>query len=86
MRATTVYLEEEYPMPLYEYRCEACGVTFEKLLPRAESQKKVPCPQCGSVRVRRLFSGFAIGKSGSSTSSSSVASCPTCSGGVCNLP
>ena len=42
-------------MPTYEYRCEACGHTFEQF----QSIKADPirrCPQCGKNKVKRLIS------------------------------
>src|SRR5207247_6670745 len=42
-------------MPTYEYRCDACGHTFEQF----QSIKADPirrCPQCGKAKVRRLIS------------------------------
>ena len=40
-------------MPLYDYRCNACGESFE-LLVRAST---VPtCPQCASVALERQVS------------------------------
>ena len=41
-------------MPTYEYKCEACGHTFEKF----QSIKAKPvrkCPECGKMKVRRLL-------------------------------
>ena len=37
-------------MPIYEYRCEACGDKFEKLLRRSEDAMESGCPagMCGS--------------------------------------
>ena len=69
-------------MPLYEYQCQRCGTTFEELVSLAERDNGRECPKCHSKRARRLVSLFATG---SSSDSSSVTSCPTCSTGVCNL-
>ena len=41
-------------MPTYDYKCTACGHTFEKF----ESIKSEPmkrCPQCGKAKVKRLI-------------------------------
>ena len=46
-------------MPLYEYHCVACQLTFEELTPMSESAKKKPCPECGK-RAPRIVSAFAI--------------------------
>src|SRR5688500_6652623 len=42
-------------MPTYEYKCDACGVEFE----RFQSIMAAPikrCPECGKAKVRRLIS------------------------------
>ena len=45
-------------MPIYEYRCEACGKSSTALLPRWNSPDPA-CPNCGQERLRRLVSTFA---------------------------
>ena len=44
-------------MPLYEFRCNACGVEFEVLV-RGEVQQS--CPGCESTDVKRKVSLFAV--------------------------
>lgn len=34
-------------MPIYEYNCEKCGKTFEKLIRASDGDKKIECPDCG---------------------------------------
>ena len=43
-------------MPLYEYQCQGCGQTFEKLTFHEEGQ--VRCPKCGGG-VQKLMSPFS---------------------------
>jgi len=43
-------------MPLYEYHCQACGNTFEKLLP-IEGRDLASCEKCGA-KADRLVSPF----------------------------
>ena len=43
-------------MPMFEFKCEECGARFEEL---TAAGTPVPCPQCGSERVRRLYSEVA---------------------------
>jgi len=63
-------------MPIYEYRCDACGEKFE-LFVRASVQRDVPaCPECGSPKVQKVISLFGVGGPGGS-SKSSAASCGT---------
>ena len=40
-------------MPLYAYRCTACGHKFEKIQKFGAKQEKV-CPKCGGVLERPL--------------------------------
>lgn len=53
-------------MPTYEYKCDACGHTFEKVQSiKADSLKK--CPVCGKQKLRRLIGvggGFIFKGSG----------------------
>lgn len=57
-------------MPLFEFRCTACGVRFESLVRR--EAEAVECPGCGALDVERLLSapsaprmaGSAVGKVG----------------------
>jgi putative FmdB family regulatory protein len=43
-------------VPVYEFKCDACGAEFEELVvPGATA----PCPACGNERVTRRFSAIA---------------------------
>ncbi|NLI00714.1 MAG: zinc ribbon domain-containing protein [Chthonomonadales bacterium] len=46
-------------MPIYEFRCNACSTTFESLQ-RSYNSEGVRCPECGSDRLARLISSFAV--------------------------
>jgi putative FmdB family regulatory protein len=48
-------------MPIYEYRCQACGEEFEKLVRSSADADKVECPRCHQVHVKRLLSLFGLG-------------------------
>ena len=61
-------------MPIYEYRCEACGKDFERFVPTGATA--VACPGCESGHVKRTLSIVAF-----KTSSGFVPS--TMSGGGC---
>ena len=43
-------------MPIYAYRCSACGTEFERLV---RSATKVSCPGCASRKLDRLMSATA---------------------------
>jgi len=45
-------------MPLYEYKCESCGKTFEVIQKFADEPLKTH-PECGGI-VERLFSAPAF--------------------------
>ena len=45
-------------MPIYEYRCDACGMLFDQLRPMSASDTAT-CPGCGSADARRLVSRVA---------------------------
>ena len=62
-------------MPIYEYECEDCGRHFEKIVYRPSSP--VACDSCGSTRVEKRYSAFAVG-SGDSMGSEAPAGCTTC--------
>jgi putative FmdB family regulatory protein len=50
-------------MPIYEYRCDACGKRSSALLPSFSSPDPV-CPHCGKPALKRLVSTFATVRSG----------------------
>jgi len=44
-------------MPLYEFKCEECGVRFEELV--AAGAEDVACPSCSAHETRRLLSSVS---------------------------
>jgi putative FmdB family regulatory protein len=50
-------------MPIYEYRCAACGKRSSSLLASYASPDPA-CPHCGKSELRRLVSTFATIRSG----------------------
>ena len=69
-------------MPIYEYKCDKCGRTFDHLA-RSFSERAPKCPKCGAKNPRKLLSAFNAGAGGSR----GVSSCPTgtCPTGTCSL-
>ncbi|HKL09978.1 MAG TPA: zinc ribbon domain-containing protein [Clostridia bacterium] len=61
-------------MPIYEYRCKACGQTFDKLSSISEKDDMKTCPYCGKDDSVKLVSGFL-------SKSTSKGSCNASSGG-----
>lgn len=50
-------------MPIYEYACEACRKKFDVLTLRVSEAPTAVCKHCGSKRVHRLMSRFAMVRS-----------------------
>ena len=47
-------------MPTYDYECDQCGHTFELFQSISEPVKR-KCPDCGKLKLRRLFgTGAAV--------------------------
>lgn len=46
-------------MPVYEYRCAACGKKFQILVGVVASPDEEHCPHCGSSDTTKLVSRFA---------------------------
>ena len=51
-------------MPIYEYRCDKCNNSFEKLVFAGE-EEDVKCPECGNRDVKRVISAFSFMGAGS---------------------
>ena len=67
-------------MPRYEYRCRACGDTFEKTRPMSESSAPCTCP-LGHDDTVRLLSTISVG--GRAGSDRDAGSAGGCCGGAC---
>ncbi|MBN2311383.1 MAG: zinc ribbon domain-containing protein [Candidatus Hydrogenedentes bacterium] len=57
-------------MPLFTFTCEECGQTSE-LLTSGTDTGSLKCPACGSPKLKKALSSFAV------KGTSSGASCPT---------
>jgi len=76
-------------MPIYEYTCSDCELTFELMRPFREADKEASCPRCHK-QARRIMSpcvSFSknsrdetsrVSGSGSSCAGCSASSCATC--------
>lgn len=53
-------------MPLYEYTCQTCRNTFERLRPISQMDDDANCPDCGGASQRQLsvFASFSTGANG----------------------
>ena len=61
-------------MPIFEYTCQKCKKTFEKLV-LSKNQPAPVCPNCGSKKTEQQFSTFAT--SGPSVSTGGGACAPS---------
>ncbi|WP_262703855.1 MULTISPECIES: FmdB family zinc ribbon protein [Streptomyces] len=68
-------------MPRYEYRCRACGTTFELNRPMAESSAPASCPDGHGDTVKLLSTVAVTGAASSSSSASSSSARPPSGGG-----
>ncbi|PKN64939.1 MAG: hypothetical protein CVU57_12485 [Deltaproteobacteria bacterium HGW-Deltaproteobacteria-15] len=60
-------------MPIYEFRCNKCGMEFEQIV--LSSKEEVPCPGCGKEDTCRLMSSFSCNSSSPGSAGSSASSC-----------
>ncbi|MFC1935096.1 zinc ribbon domain-containing protein [Chloroflexota bacterium] len=74
-------------MPIYEYICPDCGLTFELLRSLSEDNGETPCPRCQKSAKRKLstFASFSKDESGLSTPVAGTgSSCSSCSSSSCS--
>lgn len=75
-------------MPIFEYKCNECNSKFEVLHRSANNDYKAECPECKSMKVKKLISSFSTsGLSESFSSSVPEENCGRCgcSSGYCEL-
>ena len=46
-------------MPLYTYRCESCGVQFDRKQ-QFSDKPLIRCPECGKRKLRKLYQHVGI--------------------------
>ena len=51
-------------MPLYDYRCDACGHKFDELQKVSDEPIRL-CPSCGEEKARRVVSNSSFQLKGS---------------------
>jgi putative FmdB family regulatory protein len=69
-------------MPIYEYTCLDCQVSFEVIRSIKEADAPLTCPNCQGGQVKRQISLFNATSGGRSIAGGG--SCNTCSGGTCS--
>ena len=70
-------------MARYEYRCRACGATFEQTRPMAEANAPASCPE-GHTDTVKLFSAVAVGGRTAAGPSPAAGGGGCCGGGCCS--
>ena len=51
-------------MALFEYSCEKCGATFEKIVRPSRKTARIVCPSCGGAKVKRHLSRVSATRMG----------------------
>jgi len=76
-------------MPIYDYRCDNCGKTYDVFHKVREVREDIICPSCASMKHTRLISAPAVSVRGESWGRESTQgpSCEdgSCCGGACGL-
>jgi putative FmdB family regulatory protein len=70
-------------MPVYTYRCESCGIQFERSQKFSDASL-TRCPECGKKTLRKVYTPVGIVFKGSgfySTDHKSSSGAPRLSGG-----
>ena len=70
-------------MPIYEFRCSACGHVQEILTTSSNEQVEMKCKECNSEDLERVLSrvSYTMGSSSSSGASAPSATTRTCAPG-----
>jgi putative FmdB family regulatory protein len=73
-------------MPVYEFSCQKCNKSFEKLCSIKENLNEITCVHCSGKEVVKKMSSFATTAKGPSFDFNSAAgsSCSSCSSGSCS--
>ncbi|GLY03310.1 MULTISPECIES: zinc ribbon domain-containing protein [Actinoplanes] len=70
-------------MPRYEFRCRACGATFEVSRPMSEAGQPAACPEGHADTVKLLSTVAVTGRGGGAPSAPSGGGGGGCCGGSC---
>jgi len=73
-------------MPIYDYRCDDCGASYDVFHKVREVVEDVVCPSCHSSKHTRLISAPSIRMNSTTSKSASETPPPSCCvGGACGL-
>jgi putative FmdB family regulatory protein len=70
-------------MPRYDYRCRACGSTFELNRPMAEANAPASCPDGHDDTVKLLSTVAVLGGTGGAPAPRAASGGGGCCGGGC---
>ncbi len=70
-------------MPIYDYQCTECEATFEELIRSPRDEDDLRCERCGSSKVERQVSSFAMGRGSTRSGGETRSSRSGCGGGSC---
>ncbi|HWG62794.1 MAG TPA: zinc ribbon domain-containing protein [Streptosporangiaceae bacterium] len=70
-------------MPRYEYRCRACGDTFELSRPMSESSQPCLCPEGHDDTVKLLSTVSVGGRAAAGQAAATQPRAGGCCGGAC---
>jgi len=70
-------------VPRYEYRCRACGATFERNRPMAEASAPARCPQGHDDTVKLLSTVSVGGRASTAAPPGGGGGGGGCCGGAC---
>ncbi|HEX5596786.1 MAG TPA: zinc ribbon domain-containing protein [Micromonosporaceae bacterium] len=70
-------------MPRYEFRCRACGDTFEVNRPMAQASEPASCPQGHADTVKLLSTIALTGRGGTPATAGPASGGGGCCGGGC---
>lgn len=68
-------------MPIYEYKCDACGGVFERIVFASDKDDPVECPACSKRKTRRQLSSFSCGSGSEGLGAALTSGCGSSGGG-----
>lgn len=71
-------------MPIYDYRCDECGTTYDVFHKVREVDEDIVCPSCKSAKHTRLLSAPSFNMGSQPERRPSCAD-GNCCGGACGL-
>ncbi|MEA3506218.1 MAG: zinc ribbon domain-containing protein [Elusimicrobiota bacterium] len=70
-------------MPIFNYKCNKCGSSFEEFEGVIIKEEELKCPECSNMDVEKALSTFSVGAGKSSASPAPSRQTGGCSTGIC---